>query len=260
MVAELELADEVHFSPSQAGFQIRCEGADIAQRDNLAWRAAQALHDLPDAQIVIQKQIPTQAGLGGGSADAAATLLGLALICADNGIVIPRTRLAQAALQTGSDVPAFLASGLRVVAGVGDVVVQRACQAPLWGILLLRPNVGSPTANAYALLDTAGVPHDLSPQATASADAMCAAFAASDFGRFIALLHNDFTSVIESALPPVAAARERLQAAGAQATILCGSGSCVAGFFEDRATAHEALARLSPAAGEWATATGFTSD
>jgi 4-diphosphocytidyl-2-C-methyl-D-erythritol kinase len=261
VVAELELADELQFTPSSAGFRVVCERVDLGERDNLAWRAAQALQrELPGVRIVIEKNIPMQAGLGGGSADAAAVLLGLALILSEDGVPLSHQHLAEAALRTGSDVPSFLTSGLRIVSGVGERVERRVAQAPPWGIALLRPHVGSATGRAYGLLDAGGVPHDLGERALASAEDMCEAYAASNFDTFIGLLQNDFTAVIERELPAVAHARERLQRAGAQATILCGSGSCVAGFFQTRTAAHEALKRVSIGSGEWMYATGFSSD
>ncbi|HXN08825.1 MAG TPA: hypothetical protein VN860_04110 [Candidatus Acidoferrales bacterium] len=261
VVAELELADELHFTSSNAGFQVVCEHTDLAEHDNLAWRAAQALQrELPPVRILIEKNIPMQAGLGGGSADAAGALLGLALILSQEGVPLSHQQLADAALRTGSDVPSFLASGLRIVSGVGERVERRAAQAPPWGIVLLRPPVGSATGRAYGMLDDARIPHDLKDSAFASAEEMCTAYAASDFERFIGLLHNDFSAVIERELPAVGQARERLHQAGARATILCGSGSCIAGFFQARMAAHEAVERLSLGEGEWIYATGFSSD
>ncbi len=260
VVSSLELADELRFWPSRDGFAVRCERADLAERDNLAWQAARMLlEELPPVRIVVHKNIPMQAGLGGGSADAAAALRGLALILAQREVEITHDRLAAAALRTGSDVPALLAPGLRIVSGVGDVVTRRAASAPAWGIVLLRPSVGSSTAVAYRMLDDARVPHDLHGGSSA-AEEMCVAYASADFPRFVSLLHNDFTSVIEHTLPDVAAARRRLETAGAGGTILCGSGSCVAGFFPTRAAADDALQHIALAQGEWATSTGFCGD
>ena len=261
VMAQLDLADELHFAPSSGGFEVRCEGIDVAERENLIWKAAHAFAtELPSVRIVVDKRIPVQAGLGGGSADAAGALIGLAHILADGGSPIPRERLADAALRAGSDVPSLLVSGLRIVSGVGDVVEQRPGPAPGWGIVLLRPAAGSSTVQAYKLADDAGIPHDLAAEAMRSADEMCAAFVSSDFERFTALLRNDFDAVVEREIAAVASARERLSRASAPATMLCGSGSCVAGFFETRAAANEAFSHLSLADGEWATSTGFRCD
>ena len=260
-VAALDLADVIRFSPAADGFAVRCEGLELAERDNLAWRAAHALGvQPPSVSVAIEKHIPTQAGLGGGSSDAAATIQGLALILTRNGAALPAQRLAKAAASVGSDVPSFLAGGLRIVSGTGEVVTPRPCPAPPWGVVLLRPAVGSSTGRAYELLDTAGVPHALEADATGAAGSVCDAFCAGDFERFLFLLHNDFTTIIERELPAVAHARQRLERAGAQGTILCGSGSCVAGFFGHRAAAIDGAQRIALDTGEWMSVTTFSVD
>lgn len=260
VTAQLELADELHFGASATGFRVACDRTDIPERDNLAWRAAHALSiELPDVCISVDKKIPLQAGLGGGSSDAATALLGLSRILEESGAPISFVRLAEAAQRTGSDVPSLLVPGLKIVSGVGERVTRRDSAPPPWGIALLQPGAGSSTAQAYKLLDDAGVA-DLGADALASAEAMCAAYALGDFNRVLALLHNDFADVIERALPEVAWARERLERAGASATILCGSGSCIAGFFENLDAARDALKRVKPEAFEWAAATSFARD
>jgi 4-diphosphocytidyl-2-C-methyl-D-erythritol kinase len=255
-MVDLELADDLHFEPSQAGFLVRSRD-DMAADENLVWRAAKALSaTLPDVAIAITKRIPMQAGLGGGSADAAAALRGLSRIFEEAGTALTRQQIADAAIRCGSDVPSFLVRGLKAVGGVGEGVTAHECEPPGWGIALVRPAVGSSTAQAYQMLDEAGVPHDLAG-AKERVQAMCDAFAAHDFKLVTTLLHNDFSQAIERALPPVGSARGRLEVAGARATILCGSGSCVAGFFESRTAAEDALGRVELAPGEWATATAF---
>lgn len=260
-LAALDLADSVRFEWSPHGFRVACDLVDVAEKDNTAWRAAQALDvRLPSVRVGIHKRIPAQAGLGGGSSDAAAALQGLAAILASDGIVLEPERIAAAALHAGSDVPSFFTVGTRVIAGVGDVVTAHPCKAPAWGIVLLRPAVASSTAEAYALLDQARVPHELGRRANADANAICDAFCHGDFELTAALLHNDFTPVIEAALPAVAQAHERLRRVGARATILCGSGSCVAGFFADIIAAQAAIGRISLDHGEWIRATTFARD
>ncbi len=258
VITELELADELELRPSSDGFCVTCDLDELSGRDNVVWRAAQALGvALPDVCVAIAKRIPTQAGLGGGSADAAAALVALVKILRESGVAVPQEGLTKAALSAGSDVPALLAPGLKIVSGVGDCVALRYADAPPWGIVLLHPSAGSSTARAYQLLDGAGVRHVLSRRAFDAAEAMCDAFATADLDRFLGLLHNDFSETIERALPQVADARERLERAGSQATILCGSGSCVAGLFDDRAAALAALQFLQLRAHEWVAVTGF---
>lgn len=258
VIAPLELADEIQFAPSPGGFSVSCEGAVIAERDNLAWRAAQAFGSpVPEVAITIRKRIPLQAGLGGGSADAAQTLETLAQLL--RGLEHPpgSDAIAKAAIDLGSDVPASLVPGLKIVSGVGDRVTPYSTSAPPWGIVLLKAATGSDTARAYALLDARGPRPALGEQQLERARAACAAFASHDFNGFVDLVHNDFTDPIESALPEVASARRRLDEIGARKTLLCGSGSCVAGFFEDLEQAQSGHAKLTLSEGDWSTVTRF---
>jgi 4-diphosphocytidyl-2-C-methyl-D-erythritol kinase len=258
VIASLELADILEFSPAQA-FGVSCPGYDISESDNLVFRAARALDvPLPKTHITIRKQIPLQAGLGGGSADAAAALLGIAALALENGEVVSADTLRQAAANVGSDVPSALIPGLKIVAGTGEIVTPYPCRRPPeWGILLLKPKAGSDTARAYALLDEAQQTNQPDEGSFERARAACAAFAAARFDRLAPLLHNDFSHVIEHAIPGVQSASERMADAGALHTLLCGSGSCVAGFFETVEAARAALGRLPLGDGEWSTVTRF---
>ncbi len=257
VIAPLELADELRFSPAPDGFTVMCDGLAIPERTNLVWRAAHELGVPPPIAVALVKSIPLQAGLGGGSADAAETLLGIARLFRDGGRDIAQSVLHEAATRLGSDVPSALVPGLKIVAGVGEKVMPHPCRPPAWGVFLLKPHVGSDTARAYALLDAARSMAPIVDQAFDSARAMCHAFASHDFSQFLALLHNDFCAAIEQALPDVASARERLANAGAAGTILCGSGSCVAGFFEDVDSARRAHEHTPLGEGEWSLVTRF---
>lgn len=257
VIAPLELADELRFSWPSDEFAVICDGSAIPERSNLVWRAAHELDVPPPVVVAIAKRIPLQAGLGGGSADAAETLRGIARILHEDGSHISPSVLHEAATRLGSDVPGALVAGLKIVAGIGESVTSCPCTPPDWGIFLLKPRVGSDTARAYALLDEARSSRRMVDQALDRARAMCRAFAAHDFAQFLALLHNDFSAAIEHALPDVASARERLTDGGAAGTILCGSGSCVAGFFEDVESARRSHARTKLGEGEWSTVTSF---
>jgi 4-diphosphocytidyl-2-C-methyl-D-erythritol kinase len=262
VIAQLIIGDDIAFMPSDGEFVVTCDDPAIGGDENLAWRAAKALGvDLPPVRIHVSKTIPLQAGLGGGSADAAATLLGLATILGESGVTLPREALLEAAARVGSDVVACLTPGMKIVEGAGEIVRPVRAAAPYWGLLLLKPSIGIATAQAYRMLDDARVRGDKEWARDAGAiDELREAVASSDFGRACALAHNDFQTVVEAAYPSIAEARLRLVASGAAATILCGSGSCVAGFFENVAEAQKALALVKPGRGEWAAATGFAHD
>jgi 4-diphosphocytidyl-2-C-methyl-D-erythritol kinase len=256
IVADLTLGDEVAFSPSAGGFSISCDDLAIARDENLAWHAARALGlDLPAVHVALRKTIPQRAGLGGGSADAAATLRGIAAVLAESGITVAPEALLAAAIRVGADVAACLTSGFKRVEGTGEIVTPLAVRATPWGVLLVKPSLGVSTADAYRLLDE--VRGDAVPESSGAMDDLADALKRCDFARTCALASNDFTGVIEDAYPSIAQARVRLIDAGASAAILCGSGACVAGLFPDVEAARRALPHIRHNAGEWAAATGF---
>ena len=256
MVADLEVADEVKILERAGAFSVTCEGADIPEHENLAWLAAQRLGvDLSGLHVHIRKRIPMQSGLGGGSSDAAAVLRGLTSIFAARRMPLPKDRVHDAT-RVGSDVPACMVPGFKIVEGTGDIVRPIPVPAPPWGVVLLRPNVGVPTSEAYRLLDAARE-QGAQPGSESEFVSLRGAIGSRNFARALPLLTNDFQPIIELVFPPVASARERLQAAGATATLLCGSGSCVAGFFENRGAAETAMRKIPSDDGEWVVSTGF---
>jgi 4-diphosphocytidyl-2-C-methyl-D-erythritol kinase len=258
LIGDLGIADEIELIETPGDFSVETEGADIPERENLVWLAATRLGvDLSGLRVRIRKRIPMQAGLGGGSADTAAVLRALIARFANRATPIPEENV-RSAMSVGSDVPACMVPGFKIVEGTGDSVKPVSIQPPPWGVLLLRPAVGVPTSEAYRLLDAARA--ETSPMwSEVEVLEMCRAIALRDFARACELLHNDFQPVIELIFPSVAEARERLRATGAAATLLCGSGSCVAGLFIAREVAVTARESLVTLPGEWAAATGFAS-
>ena len=259
VIADLAVGDEVEFSPA-AAFSVGCDDPTIELGSNLAYVAALNLSvDLPAFSVFIKKHLPQQAGLGGGSADAAATLRGIARAAAEMGRPIADAALLAAAVKTGSDVAACLYPGLKVVEGRGEKV-RPIGLAPLpWGVLLLKPRIGVDTTTGYRLLDESriGATRDLAGADGDAIERLILALEKRDFATACALARNNFQAPIEAAYPEIADARRRIAAAGAPATLLCGSGSCVAGLFESVDAAFAAAARLSLAGDEWSCATGF---
>ena len=257
VVADLAVADEVEFAASGV-FSVDCDDPAIDLEANLAYVAALNLAvDLPAVAIRIKKHLPQQAGLGGGSADAAAALRGLALVAAQAGRPIADEALHAAAIKTGSDVAACLYPGFKVVEGRGEKVRPLDFGAPPWGVLLLKPKGGVDTKTGYQLLDIARANKRADLADGDAIDRLVNALEKRDFASACALAHNDFQGPIEEAYPTIARTRERIKNAGAAATLLCGSGSCVAGLFETADAARSAATRLTIAEGEWSCATSF---
>lgn len=206
---------------------------------NLALVAALALGDAcPDAggaEIVVEKRIPVAAGLGGGSADAAATILALNELW---GCDVDEGTLAELGERIGSDVPAMLAAGPVLVCGRGEIVAP-AEVAPLhWVLVHFDFGVRSP--DAYRWWDEArSTGPDPGP--------LLGAAAAGDAEALGPLLFNDLEAAVFARHAVIGEAKRALLAAGALGAVMSGSGSSVVGLARDGVHARE-LADAFPGA------------
>ena len=195
-------------------------GQDLAvpAADNLAFKAADRLsravgRDLPEAiQLRIEKHIPAQGGLGGGSSNAAAVLVGLAKawdLAADD------ERVADVARSLGADVAFFLHGGCALLGGVGKVL-QRRLETSRRAVVLVKPAEGVSTAEAYKRFDAAPRPV---PEEELARD--LAATRADDVA-----LADDLAPAAEALLPELSVVRAWLaEQAGENNVLLSGSGS-----------------------------------
>lgn len=207
---------------------------DSGYPDDLCLKAARVLDPTRGAAIHVEKHIPAGGGLGGGSADAAATLLALNEIW---GLVKTREELAEIGAQVGSDVPALVLGGPVLMEGRGECVRRLSLAAPL-NLVLVNPGVACSTAEVYAA-------YRPRPATNASAtDAMVAALAAGDFDATVAALGNDLQSPAMALCPAVARALLDLRAAGAEGVSMSGSGSTVFALVRSEAAAIELAAKM----------------
>jgi 4-diphosphocytidyl-2-C-methyl-D-erythritol kinase len=239
----VDLADEITVRVGGHDRAISCTGPRLPAvglgppERNLAFRAAGAYAEITGwprgLSIDIVKHIPVRGGLGGGSADAAAVLRSLDALAARP---IGSARLLEIGRSLGADVP-FLASD-RVgtyAEGRGDQLGP-SLSLPSLEVLLVIPDVGVSTADAYRWFDEAGVTRS-TPMPT---DAEVKQVPSWDF--VAGFSRNDFEPVVEQRLPQLAMYRRRLEEKGAKVARLSGSGSTVFGVFEGRAPASEDLA------------------
>jgi 4-diphosphocytidyl-2-C-methyl-D-erythritol kinase len=244
----LDLADEVEVSRTGApGVTIEVEGGiDVGPaQENLAVRAAHAVLDATGRRfgvhIRLVKRIPTQAGLGGGSSDAAAALAAVNQLA---GNAVPRHELLQFAARLGSDVP-FLFSGapLALAWGHGERML-RLPPLPAAPALLVTPPARIPTAEAYEWLHRAR-------QAQARRGAVALDLDAlrtwGDIGR---MAGNDFESPVFSREPSVRAAFDALVLTHPLVCRLSGSGSTVFAVFRSARDRDDARMMLGGRHGE----------
>ena len=221
-------------------FGLRCRTSGVPLDDsNLVWRAAAALWralgregEPRDTSVTIQKIIPMQAGLGGGSADAAAALVGLARLWGG----VPMTLLREVAAGIGADVSFFLSGGTSLGLGRGEEIYPLVDLPPHW-IVVVRPPFGVSTAEAYAWYDddrTAGLKEPRELQ-----------FLPVPWPTRAAQMINDLEPPVVRRHPEIAALKSALKGAGALAAAMSGSGSAVFGLFRSKSTAARALQPLS---------------
>ena len=220
VMVPLELADEITVEPA-ARFSFECDVPELQGESNLCVRAFRALDDLAPFRISLHKRIPSQAGLGGGSSDAAAILR--AAMDGWFGAIGPRDWLG-IARSLGSDVPFFLSGTAALVEGTGERVTP-AGALPDWHALIVKPPACISTAQAYAALDRRERPARKRNESVSIA--VLEALQRADFATVERLMQNDFHDWAASHEPQIAAAILALREAGAGNVLLAGSGSCV---------------------------------
>ena len=248
MVKLPQLADLLHFSPADE-FQFTCDDPSLpTDASNLVVRAVAAFEEstkLPcKCHIALEKRIPHQAGLGGGSSDAAATLLGLNRF---HGDPLSSDQLAALAAQIGSDVPFFLAPGAARCTGRGELIAPVSAP-PAMPVLLLKPVFGVATPAAYAAWQSA-IP-------VPGID-----YAAQTVGELE--LVNDLETPVFQKYRFLAELKQWLQGRSEVAgALLCGSGSTVFAVLHDLQTAQSVAtaARLELDPGLWSWAGTTASD
>lgn len=217
---------------------LQCDRADLPQGPgNLAHQAAVAYFQaarqpVQGVSIFIKKQIPSQAGLGGGSADAAAVLRGLCTLFGN----IPEDALLQAGASVGADVPFCLTGGCLRAQGIGEKL-SLLPPLPHCIILIAKPAVGMSTAAAYAAYDR--LP-DKPPFHTGN---LVNALSSGRLELTGTSLDNAFIKA--SSIPEIGSLCSALRAGGAVGTCMSGSGTAVFGLFAEQATARQCAASFA---------------
>ena len=226
-------ADEVAVGPSdEDSFEVTGVSAVPAGESNLAWRALVALrgltHRAKPVSLELHKAIPVAAGLGGGSADAAA-VLGLSGLDAE--------ALGALAVTLGADVPFALVGGSAIVEGRGERVTPVAALAG-FAVAVIVPPIALPTATVYAAWDRMDGPSGPPFPERSLPPAL----------REYAPLANDLTPAAASLEPTVLEWRDELAGAWGLPVAMSGSGPSLFGFFTSLDEAQSALAVAPPGA------------
>lgn len=212
---------------------VTCTGMFLPYRNTLR-AAAERYRALTGrgARIHVYKRIPAEAGLGGGSADAAAVLRGMQRLYGE----AEERDLYDIALRVGADVPFCLQGGLCRAQGVGEVLTPFRLGAPLH-LVLAKPAAGVSTR---ALFERLNLPQPLPDTARAMA-----ALSGGDVRALGPLLCNALQAEAEALVPEIGTLRQRLLALGALGASMTGSGSAVFGLFETPEAAAAACAAIA---------------
>ena len=242
---------------SGRSISVACMGRDgveppaIEPEQNIAYRAAAQLAEAcgrgadESVEIVIEKHIPHQAGLGGGSSDAAATLAGLAHLW---GLAPDDEAVLDVARTLGSDVPFFLHGGCALFEGAGERFAK-SIEPRRGSLVIVKPSTGLSTAAVYRAFDEK--PYVIGKSTVAEA------VRAEQAGGVP--LENGLAAAAERLMPELGRIRTWLEAQdGVLSALLCGSGSSTFALCTDFATAS-GVAAQARAQGWWARATSFTS-
>jgi 4-diphosphocytidyl-2-C-methyl-D-erythritol kinase len=217
-------------TPEAPGIRLEVNGPEArgvpADETNIVYKAAAriqkhaaAMGTWPEnrsgVHITLTKRIPSQAGLGGGSSDAAATLKALDTLYA---LRLPPEQLTGIAASLGADVPFFISGGTALVEGLGERVTPLTPFEFDGWVVLVKPTVGVATGQAYAALDA--ITNRVPGQATGD-------WEKSGFSNGSFTPSNDFQPVVLVGYPEVAAVYEAMIFSDGIPPLLCGSGSAI---------------------------------
>jgi 4-diphosphocytidyl-2-C-methyl-D-erythritol kinase len=238
LMSSVNLADTLYLAAHDCLELTVTGNPDLAAEDNIVLRAARALRERAGyaggAAMELIKTIPHGAGMGGGSADAAAALLGLSRLWA---LSLPPETLCDLAQKLGADVPFFLTGGFARVGGFGEAI-EPLPPLPEIPLVILQPCKPQSTKEVFSLYDLLdSVSH---PDTDSAQDALLRA----DFPALQKAAGNVLRQAVESRAPQIPEAVAALDACGALFASMTGSGSAVFGAFADAdaaASAHRTL-------------------
>ena len=237
LFAAVDFCDELRVERGGEGVSLDVVGADVGpEEQNLAYRAARLFLEIASLEVGIRiwltKNIPAEAGLGGGSSDAGATLRALDILL---GNPVSESDLLQCAVHLGSDVPFFTSGAGRALAwGRGEQLLPLPTERELT-VLLALPSVKLSTAHAY---------EELGPDVRAAPSAR-------DLGAFdrperlAEICTNDFEASVFARHPQLGELRTAIEGEGALTARLSGSGAALFALFDDEARARSANESLA---------------
>ncbi len=216
----------------------------VDDESNTAYKAAKSFFEYAHitdkgAEIEIEKNIPMEAGMAGGSADAAAVIIALDRLC---GTGFSDHQLWEIGQKVGADVPFCITGGTMLAEGKGEILSQLpplACFSPAPAILLCKPDIGVSTGRAYSAVDGC----DVSSLDRPDAEAMRTALSRQDITGVAENLGNVFEQVLR--INECESIKNAMTDGGALGACMTGSGTTVFGIFCDQTLAQQTCFTLS---------------
>ena len=237
----ISLSDELEVEKAKRGFEllVEPESVEVGPAENntvcMAWKLLGTLagRELP-VRARLHKRIPAGAGLGGGSADGAAALIGFNELF---GLGLDDAQLRELGLRIGADVPFCLAGGTALGEGVGEVLIPLLAPPP-HALVVAKPQAGADTGSIYRAYDER--PGRNRPSVAPVSEAL----RAGDLGALARSVGNDLAPVTRELVPEVGGLEDELLRAGAMGGAMSGTGSAVYGVFGSESAARAAARRL----------------
>ena len=241
VMQSISLADEVEIEHTGGSFELLVE-PEVAEvgppEENTVYKARRLLGELVGAELPVRvrlrKELPVGAGLGGGSADAAAMLVGLNELF---GLRLSEGELREISLKVGADVPFCVGGGTALGEGIGEVLSPIPAPAP-HHLIVVKPVAGAETSSIYRTYD------ERSEEAVPSVDPVVEALHAGDLLALAKALGNDLAPVTKELIPEVRELEDELMRAGALGAAMSGTGTAVYGVFGSGAEASAVAERL----------------
>lgn len=238
VIQAIDLADRIQLEKIPSGIILKSDSKKVPKNEkNLAFKAAKIFlagtKVKSGVRIFIKKKIPIEAGLGGGSSNAAFVLKGLNKL---SGTKIPAKKLARWSEKLGSDVPFFFSSGTAFVRGRGEKVKSVALPLDYW-IVLVKPPFSVSSRWAYSnfkfnLTNSVRLVNFSSQRNP------------NNFGEMLSLCKNDLETAVSKKFPIIKKIKSQMLKHGAMLSAMSGSGPTVFGIFKNKRTAREVVKKF----------------
>jgi 4-diphosphocytidyl-2-C-methyl-D-erythritol kinase len=241
LMQRISLSDEMKFSEKGDRIVVKCPGSDLPEDEgNIIFKAAEALfsytHQRKGVEITVAKGIPIAAGLGGGSSNAATTLITLNEMM---GFNLRREELMEIGGKLGADVPFFILGKTAWASGIGDKLMAADRMPKMWYVLI-NPGFEVSTKEVYGNLKL-GLTNDTIKYNMPRSKPV---------SQIVDDLANDLEGVSSRLYPSIPQIKERLRAHGALGSLMSGSGPTVFGIFESKISALKAEEELRRVQGD----------